>query len=80
MLFHNDGVTKSRSPDGTQFGPDRLAESLVRATLDQVSVAQTILRNSASVVAHVGAGLGDDATLFLVGYQKDPSTPERSPV
>jgi hypothetical protein len=69
VLFHTDGVIESRSPDGTLFGVDRLADYLVRATLDRVSLAETVRRLSASVVAHVGAGLRDDATLFLVEYR-----------
>lgn len=74
VLFYSDGVTESRSPDGTLFGSDRLADFLVRATLDRVSVAETIRRLAASVVAHVGAGLRDDATLFLVEYRHDHPT------
>ena len=68
VLFHTDGVSESRSPDGTLFGTERLADFLVRATMDGVSVAETIRRLSANVVAHVGAGLKDDATMFLVEY------------
>lgn len=78
VLFYSDGVTESRSPDGTLFGSDRLADFLVRATLDRVSVAESIRRLAASVVAHVGAGLRDDATLFLVEYRNDHRT-EPSP-
>jgi hypothetical protein len=77
VLFHTDGVSESRSPDGTLFGSDRLADFLVRATLDRVSVAETIRRLSASVVNHVGTGLRDDATLFLVEYRSDnPTAPD----
>ena len=72
VLFHTDGVIESRSPDGTLFGVDRLADYLVRATLDRVSVAETVRRLSASVVNHVGAGLRDDATLLLVEYLNGP--------
>ncbi len=68
VLFHTDGVSESRSPDGTLFGTERLADFLVRATMDGVSVAETVRRLSANVVAHVGAGLKDDATVFLVEY------------
>ena len=68
VLFHTDGVSESRSSDGTLFGTDRLADFLVRATMDGVSVSETIRRLSANVVAHVGAGLKDDATMFLVEY------------
>ena len=32
VLFYTDGVIESRSPDGTLFGIDRLADFLVRAT------------------------------------------------
>ena len=76
VLFHTDGVSESRSPDGTLFGTERLADFLVRATMDAVSVAETIRRLSASVVTHVGAGLRDDATLFLVEYTNRPTAAE----
>ncbi len=76
VLFHTDGVSESRSPDGTLFGTERLADFLVRATMDAVSVAETIRRLSASVVAHVGAGLRDDATLFLLEYRNHPTATE----
>ena len=71
VLFHTDGVSESRSSDGTLFGSERLADFLVRATMDGVSVAETIRRLSANVVTHVGAGLKDDATMFLVEYTND---------
>ena len=76
VLFHTDGVSESRSPDGTTFGTERLADFLVRATMDGVSVAETIRRLSANVVTHVGAGLKDDATMFLVEYTSHPKSDE----
>lgn len=79
VLFHTDGVVESLSPDGTLFGTDRLADFLVRATLDRVSIAETLRRLSASVVAHVGAGLRDDATMFLVEYRDDQGRLEDRP-
>ena len=76
VLFHTDGVIESRSSDGSTFNTERLADFLVRATLDGATVAETIRRLSASVVAHVGTGLRDDATLFLVEYTNhDPVDP-----
>lgn len=72
VLFHTDGVVESRSPDGTLFGTERLADLLVRATLDGVSIAETVRRLSASIVSHVGAGLRDDATLLLIEYCREP--------
>ncbi len=71
VLFHTDGVTESRSADGSLFGHERLADFLVRATLDGLPAAETVRRLSASVVDHVGAGLRDDATMFLVEYRGD---------
>jgi hypothetical protein len=68
VLFYTDGITESQAPDGTFFGSERLADFLVRATLDQVSVAETVRRLSANVVSYVGKGLKDDATLFLIEY------------
>ena len=68
VLFHTDGISESRSPEGAAFGTDRLADFLVRATMDGATVAETLRRLSAKVIAHVGAELRDDATLFLVEY------------
>ena len=74
VLFYTDGITESRSLDGTFFGTDRLADYLVRSTHDHVPVAETARRLSAAVVAYVGEGLKDDATLFLVEYRMGPLT------
>jgi Stage II sporulation protein E (SpoIIE) len=69
VLFYTDGITESRSHDGEIFGTERLADYLVRATLDRVPAAETVRRLSAHVLAFVGGGLRDDATLFLVEYR-----------
>ena len=69
VLFYTDGITESQAPDSSFFGTERLSDFLVRATLDQVSVAETARRLSASVVNYVGTGLKDDATLFLIEYR-----------
>ena len=73
VLFHTDGVVESRSSDGSLFGTDRLADFLVRASLSGATVAETVRDLSARVSAHVGAGLTDDATLFLIEYAR-PAT------
>ncbi len=75
VLFYTDGVTEMRSPEGAQFGIDRLADFLVRATLDRVSPAETVRRLSASVVAYNEAGRTDDATLVLLEYHGPPDEP-----
>jgi hypothetical protein len=69
VLFHTDGISESVSPQGGRFGLDRLADFLVRATLDGLPGAETVRRLSAAVGAHVGQDLNDDATMVLVEYQ-----------
>jgi hypothetical protein len=68
VLFYTDGITESKSADGVYFGQDRLADFLVRASLERVPVAETARRLSANVVDYVGDGLKDDATLLLIEY------------
>jgi hypothetical protein len=69
VLFYTDGITESRSPSGGHFGRERLADFLVRASLDGLPAAETVRRLSAAVIAHVGQRLRDDATLLLVEYR-----------
>ena len=71
VLFYTDGITESRSPDGSFFGRERLADFLVRAALEGIPVAETARRLSANVLDHVQAGLNDDATLLLIEYHGD---------
>jgi len=68
LLFHTDGVIETRTPDGVEFGADRLADHLVRATLDQTPPPETVRRIIQSVMTHNDAHLVDDATLLLVDY------------
>lgn len=69
VLFYTDGISESLSPSSGRFGQDRLADYLVRATLDGLPGAETVRRLSAAVGAHVGKGLNDDATMLLVEYR-----------
>jgi serine phosphatase RsbU (regulator of sigma subunit) len=75
VLFHTDGISESMSPSGGRFGLDRLADFLIRATLDGLHGAETVRRLSAAVGAHVGAGLNDDATMLLVDYHGADQVP-----
>lgn len=74
VLFYTDGVTDTRSASGEPFGLARLADFLVRATLDQVEPTETVRRLSASIVEYKGVGLSDDATLLLIEY-RGPAAP-----
>ena len=77
VLFYTDGITEPLSPDGERFGADRLADLLVRATLDGVSATETARRLCMSVISHGDNSRRDDATLFLVDYlgRGEPATP-----
>jgi serine phosphatase RsbU (regulator of sigma subunit) len=68
VLFYSDGVVETRAPDGEQFGVPRLADFLVRATLDDVFPAETVRRLSAAIMSYNGSDLTDDATLLLIDY------------
>ncbi|MET0144058.1 MAG: PP2C family protein-serine/threonine phosphatase [Jiangellaceae bacterium] len=68
VLFYTDGITESRSPDGAFFGRERLADFLVRAALEEVPIAETARRLSASVIDYANSRLSDDATLLLIEY------------
>jgi serine phosphatase RsbU (regulator of sigma subunit) len=68
VLFFTDGVIESRGADGNEFGVDRLADFLVRATLDAVTPAETLRRLSMSVMAYADGDLRDDASLLLIEY------------
>jgi len=78
VLFYTDGVTESRSADGRLFGVDLLADFLVRATLDDVSAAETVRRLTGHVVDAVGGDLRDDATMFLIDYAGSETRSETS--
>ncbi len=69
VLFYTDGISESLSPDGSRFGQERLADYLVRATLDGLPGSETVRRLSAAVGTHVGKGLNDDATMLLIEYR-----------
>jgi serine phosphatase RsbU (regulator of sigma subunit) len=68
VLFYTDGITEPLSPGGERFGAERLADFLVRATLDGVSATETARRLCMNIVAHGDDSRRDDATLFLVDY------------
>ena len=68
VLFYTDGVTDTQAEGGDRFGVPRLADFLVRATLDEVSPAETVRRLCTSIMDYNGHNLSDDATLLLIEY------------
>lgn len=75
VLFYTDGVTDTQAEGGERFGVPRLADFMVRATLDGVSPAETVRRFSAQIMDYNGDNLTDDATLLLIEYHGSNECP-----
>lgn len=69
VLFYTDGITESRASDGSFFGSDRLADFLVRASLERLPVQETVRHISESVIEFNQLNLHDDATMLLLQWQ-----------
>ncbi len=73
VLFYTDGITEARSPDGAFFGEDRLADYLVRASLEQLPARETVRHLADSILTYSDETLRDDATMLLMEYNPLPS-------
>ena len=73
VLFYTDGITEARSPDGSFFGDDRLADLLVRASLENLPVQETVRHLADNILAFSSAGLRDDATMLMMEYRPPPA-------
>lgn len=69
VLFYTDGISESRSSDGSFFGDHRLADFLVRAALEDLPVQETLRRIAESLIDFNDDGLRDDATMFLLEWR-----------
>lgn len=69
VLFYTDGITESRSSDGSFFGSNRLADFLVRASLEHLPVQETVRHISESVIDFNHLNLHDDATMLLLQWR-----------
>lgn len=68
VLFFTDGVIEARSPDGQQFGRDRLADLTERAVAAAQKPAETMRLLGHAVLDHQKGMLQDDATLLLMAW------------
>jgi hypothetical protein len=68
VVFYTDGVTEARSPDGTFFGTDRLADLVSRASAGGQPPPETLRRLMHSILDHEAGDLADDATAVLVEW------------
>lgn len=78
VVFFTDGVTEARSPDGTFFGADRLADLVGRTSAGGTPPPETLRRLMHLILEHQGGDLHDDATAVLVewaGQSKETLTP-----
>lgn len=69
VLFYTDGITEARTADGSFYGEDRLAERLVRVSLENLAVQETVRHLAEGVLDFVDTDLRDDATMLLVEYR-----------
>ena len=68
VVFFTDGVTEARSPGGTFFGTDRLADLVSRASAVGQPPPETLRRLMHSILDHEAGDLQDDATAVLVEW------------
>src|SRR5205823_14494476 len=68
-VFFTGGVTAARSPDGTFFGVDRLADLVSRASAGGKPPPETLRRLMHSILDHQAGDLQDDATAVLVEWK-----------
>jgi serine phosphatase RsbU (regulator of sigma subunit) len=68
IVFFTDGVIEARSPDGTFFGADRLADLVSRASAGGQPPPETLRRLMHSILDHQAGDLQDDATAVLVEW------------
>jgi Stage II sporulation protein E (SpoIIE) len=69
VVFFTDGVIEARSPDGTFFGADRLADLVGRASAGGNPPPETLRRLVHSILDHQAGDLQDDATAVLVEWK-----------
>lgn len=69
VLFHTDGVTDARMPDGTPFGEDRLRDILAREQAAGASPHEVVRRVIRTAVEHSEGNLRDDATMVYLSWQ-----------
>lgn len=73
VLFYTDGISEARSSDDSFFGDDRLADFLVRASLEHLPAHETVRHIADNIMTFSDDGLRDDATMLLLEYQPPSS-------
>ena len=73
VLLYTDGVIEARSPDGEEFGLDRLHDLLVREAGSGLLASEVLRRLVQACLQFQGGKLRDDATLLLVEWTGAPT-------
>lgn len=73
VLFFSDGITEEHPTGGEEFGVDRLADQLERASQSGGPVQETVRRLSHALMRARGGSTSDDATLFLLEWRNEPT-------
>ncbi|MGQ0617340.1 MAG: PP2C family protein-serine/threonine phosphatase [Acidimicrobiia bacterium] len=69
VLLYTDGVTDARTPDGEDFGFERLIEVVHGQASDLVQPEEVVRLVVRSVLEHRNADLADDATVVLLRWE-----------
>jgi hypothetical protein len=76
LLLYTDGIIEARSPDGEQFGVDRLADFAVKAVADDLPLPEITRRLVHAILDYQDDRLQDDATVLLAEWHSP--APEHS--
>lgn len=68
VLMYTDGVTESRTHDGTELGLNRFADYIIRATAAGELASETLRRLIRSLLGAQPDRLRDDATILLLEW------------
>ncbi|MEU8463332.1 PP2C family protein-serine/threonine phosphatase [Streptomyces sp. NPDC029003] len=79
VLIYSDGVTEARSPDGTFFGEQRLADTVIRSTASGESAPEALRRLIQHLLTHQEHRLRDDATLLVAEWHPPEQHPTGRP-
>jgi serine phosphatase RsbU (regulator of sigma subunit) len=68
VLLYTDGVTEARTRDGEEFGLERFADEVIRATAAGELAPETLRRLIHSILDAQPDRLRDDATIVLIEW------------
>ncbi len=74
VLLYTDGVVEARSPEGEEFGVERLADLFVRESASGLLASEVLRRMVKAGLDFQGGRLRDDATLLLLEWGGAPVT------